>query len=478
MKPPGSFAVGAGLVALAVGVAAAQEFDLVIAGGRVMDPESGLDAVRHVGIRNGRIAAVSVEPLRGREMIEARGLVVAPGFIDLHQHAWDEESLRVKVQDGVTSAFELEVGTADVDRWYAQRAGKVPLNFGVSAGHIQVRMTVMGDAPAFLPGAKSGAALREATPAQIEALKQGIERGLNRGALGVGFGVAYTPVATSTELIAMFRVAAGHGAPCFVHVRYSGTAEPDSAMRGLQEALATALITGAPLHVVHVQSSGARGTPQLLEAIAAARARGLDVTTECYPYTAGMSEIQAAIFEPESLARRGIAFSDLQWGATGERLTAETFAKYRKQGGFVIVHVNPEEVVRDAVAHPLTMIASDGLKGHPRNAGAYARVVGRYVREGKALTLMEALRKCSLAPAQRLESLAPVMRQKGRLRVGADADLVVFDAARVSDQATYEQPYRTSVGIEHVLVGGVAVVRRGGLQPGVFPGKPVRAPIR
>ena len=140
--------------------------------------------------------------------------------------------------------------------------------------------------------------------------------------------------------------------------------------------------------------------------------------------------------------------------------------------------MNPEEVVRDAVAHPLTMIASDGLKGHPRNAGAYARVVGRYVREGKALTLMEALRKCSLAPAQRLESLAPVMRQKGRLRVGADADLVVFDAARVSDQATYEQPYRTSVGIEHVLVGGVAVVRRGGLQPGVFPGKPVRAPIR
>ena len=176
--------------------------------------------------------------------------------------------------------------------------------------------------------------------------------------------------------------------------------------------------------------------------------------------------------------RAGIDYGDLQWAATGERLTAASFVGFRKTGGMVIVHSNPESVVRDAVMHPLTMIASDGLHGHPRQAGTCARVLGRYVRETHALTLMQAVEKLSLWPARRLEERVPAMKNKGRVRVGADADLVIFDAAKVIDRATYTQPDLPSEGIHEVLVGGTFVVRHGVLQRDVTPGGAVRAPIR
>jgi len=190
-----------------------------------------------------------------------------------------------------------------------------------------------------------------------------------------------------------------------------------------------------------------------------------------------MTELKASIFDAGWQDRMQISFSDLQWAATGERLTAETFAKYRAQGGLVIVHSNPEEVVREAVAHPLTMIASDGLRGHPRHAGTSARVLGHYVRELKALPLLLAIEKLALMPAQRLEARVPALKNKGRVRVGADADLVVFNPDTVRDRATYEQPNLPSTGIAHVLVSGTFVVRDGVLQAGATPGRPVRAPL-
>jgi N-acyl-D-aspartate/D-glutamate deacylase len=212
--------------------------------------------------------------------------------------------------------------------------------------------------------------------------------------------------------------------------------------------------------------------------IEGARQRGLDISTEAYPYTATQTLIESAIYDEGWQERLGMTYKDLQWVATGERLTEETFARYRKSGGSVIGHSIPEEIARLAIGHPLVMIASDGLltegKGHPRGAGTFARVLGRYAREQQALTLMDAIRKMSLLPAQRLEKAVPQMRTKGRIKIGADADLAVFDPAKVTDQATFENPAQFSSGISYVLVNGVLVVRAGKLMEGVKPGVAIR----
>ena len=215
-------------------------------------------------------------------------------------------------------------------------------------------------------------------------------------------------------------------------------------------------------------------TPLCLEMIDGARRRGLDVTTEMYPYTAGMTDLGSAIFDEGWQQRQGgIGFGDLQWAATGERLTAESFARYRRAGGMVAIHSIPEEIVRAALAHPGVMIASDGIldrgKGHPRAAGTYARVLGRYVREQHVLTLMDALNRMTAEPAGRLGIAA-----KGRIEVGADADVTVFDAARVIDRATFQDPAQYSEGIRFVLVAGTPVVRDGAPVEGAAPGKGVR----
>ena len=412
-------------------------------------------------------------------MIDARGLVVSPGFIDLHQHGQDEENYRFKAMDGVTTALELEVGTGDVDAWYAQREQKTLINYGVSAGHLGARMAALHEPAKFLP--TGDAARRAATDAEIEDMKQRLESGLKQGAVAVGFGIQYTPNASRWEILEMFRVAARYGASCHVHMRHAGVKEPGSSIQALEEVISAAAITGAPLHVVHIHSTGGPATPKLLQMIAEARARKLDVTTECYPYIAGMTDIKSAIFDEGWQEVFGIDYKDLQWAATGERLTKETFEKYRQVGGMVAVFSMTEEIVTAAIKSPLTMIASDGIlengKGHPRTAGTYSRVLGRYVREQGALTLMDALTKMTLMPAQRLERRVPSMRNKGRIRPGADADLTIFDPQTISDRSTFQNPAQYSDGIKFVIVNGVAIVKNGQLQPGVRPGLPVRAPV-
>jgi dihydroorotase len=443
-------------------------FDLVIANGRVIDPESNTDAIRHVGISGGVVRAVSATPLQGRASIDARGLVVAPGFIDLHQHGQTPADYVRKAADGVTTALELEVGTANVDAWYAEREGKSAINFGASIGHIPVRMTVMKDAGSFLPSGP--AANQEATALQIVDIRAGLARGLARGAVGVGLGVAYTPQAARTEIADVFDVAGSVGSPVYVHMRGG------DAIAAFEEVLALAAVTGAPLHIVHAQSSGGRQTPALLELVGRARGRGIDVTTEMYPYTASQTRIESALYDDwERYSDE--RFQTLLWPATGERLTRETFAKYRKQGGSVISFGNTEEAVMGAVADPLTMIASDGSATHPRGTGTFSRVLGRYVRERGALPLLTAIRKMTLMPAQRLEARVRSARSKGRIREGADADITIFDPATVLDEATYEAPTRVSRGIVHVLVSGVAVVRDGRIVENALPGRPLRADI-
>ncbi len=456
---------------LAAAPLGAQPYDIVLANGRAIDPETNLDALRNVGIRGGKIAAVSAEPLEGRIVVDVKGLVVTAGFIDLHSHGQTPENYGFKARDGVTTALEMEVGVNPVAKWYAAREGKALINFGATSGHIPACMAVMHDSGQLLP--RDAAATRAPTPEERTQILELVRQGLDEGALGIGMGIAYVPKVSREAILEIFQLAAQRRVPIYVHMRASGPIEP-GVVDALQEVLADAAATGAPLHVVHITSMGVRETPVCLRMIAGARRRGLDVTTEAYPYTAGMTDLASAIFDEGWQGRMGgIGYGDLQWALTGERLTADTFARYRKQGGMVMAHSIPEEMVREAVADRSVMIASDGIldngKGHPRAAGTYARVLGRYVREQHALTLMDALRKMSLLPAERLG-----IQSKGRLQVGADADITVFDPERVIDRATYENPAHYSEGIPYVLVNGVLVVKDGKLQEGVAPGRGLR----
>lgn len=453
-------------------------FDLVLRGGRVMDPASGLNGVRNVAIRNGAIAAISPAPLAGREVLDVSGLVVAPGFIDLHAHGQNPESSRWQAHDGVTTALELEGGALPIADWYAARAGKARLNFGATVSHIQAR-----GARVLESGAPQGPGVyHAATPAQLIEIERRLREGLDQGALGIGMGLAYTPGATREESWRVFKLAAAHDLPIFVHVRSAGMIEPGSSIEAIHEILANAAGSGASAHIVHVGSSGLRQTGILLEMIAGARRNGIDVTTEVYPYTAASTSIQSAIFDPGWRERLGADYGDIEWVATGERLREQNWEEYRKKGGIIIAHIIPEEAVDLAVARPGVIIASDGVpfvdgRAHPRGAGTFARVLGRYVREKRSLTLMEALGKMTILPALRMERVALQMRRKGRLAEGMDADITVFDPATVVDRATFAEPAQASAGIPHVIVNGTFVVRDGKLIEDARPGRAIRRPV-
>jgi N-acyl-D-aspartate/D-glutamate deacylase len=431
-----------------------------------MDPESGLDGVRSVGISGRKIVAVSESRLRGKVEIDATGLVIAPGFIDLHQHSQTPEAYGFKAMDGVTTALELEVGAYPISEWYGARQSKSLINFGASSGHIPARMAIMHDTGGLLP--RDAAMNRPATAQEQKAIEAAVEKGLDEGGLGMGMGITYTPMASPDEILSLFYLAAKYKRPIFVHMR-SG-----NVIASLQEVITDAAASGAPLHIVHINSSAAAKTPEALRLIEGVRERGLDVTTEAYPYTAGMTEIASAVFNgwekrpPEYFAR-------MLWPPTGERLTRDSFERYRREGGFVAEFGNTEDKVRLAVSAPFVMIASDGILEHPRSAGTYARILGKYVREEKGFSLMDAIRKCSLMPAERLEAMSSQMRQKGRVKPGADADLSVFDPNTVIDKSTFENPRQYSQGFRYVLVGGTFVVRDGKLQSGVYPGEGIQA---
>lgn len=451
-------------------------YDLVILNGRVMNPASGLDSTRDVGISGGVIRAVSARALRGRDTIDARGMVVAPGFIDLHQHAQDTAGYRVEVLDGTTTALELEGGTVDVDDWYAARAGRSIINHGVSVGHDQVRMRVMHDPGTDTPlgPAKS----RAMTPAEMQKMAAIFDHGFRRGAVAAGMVIEVTPAATPWEILEVYRVAAKYGAAVHVHMR--ALQEPQYFLE-TEEVIAATAATGAASHIVHIQSSEGEDTPRALELVRGARARGLDITAEVYPYTASMSKIEGADND-DWKTWSASKFQRFEWALTGEKLTRATFGRYRAIGGFIVEYSNPESLVTAAVADSLTMIASDGIlhagTGHPRVAGTFARVLGHYAREVGALTLMDALRKMTIEPARRLEHRVPAMARRGRLEAGASADIVVFDAATVIDRATYRQPTLPPTGIRDVLVNGVPIVRAGVLRTGIFPGQPIRGAVQ
>ncbi len=473
-------------VLLISAVAAAQQYDLVIEGGRVMDPETGLDAIRNVGIRDGKIARVATTKLEGKRVVNAAGLVVAPGFIDLHEHGQEPASQRVKAFDGVTTALEMEIGAPDVAAFLKFKAGHSIIHYGTTASHVAARALAF-EAPippeTFAPDAavtellpRVGPATEDhATPEQIQKIEDRLRAEIEAGALGIGMGIQYTPGATRLEVIEMFRLAAKLKLPVYTHMRSSGRLEPGSAIEATEEVIGAAAISGAPLHIVHINSTCLRDAPECLSLVAGARARGLDVTTEAYPYTAGMTAINSAVFNPGWRERQGIDYGNLVLPDSGEHLTKERFDELHNSSRSrpVLIFSNTQEVVDSVIGNPLVMIASDGAPGHPRNAGCFARVLAQYVREKKSLTLMEALQKMTLMPAQILERSTASAHAKGRMQEGADADVVVFDPSTIGDRATFEKPMEPSVGVEFLVVAGTVLIDGGKMVEGVYPGRAV-----
>lgn len=467
-------ALGALFLPLAAGAVEAQQYDLVIANGRVIDPESGLDAVRHVGIVKDRIAAVSDKPLDGREVVDARGLVVAPGFIDLHAHGQNLPSQTYQVRDGVTTALELEGGIHPLPPALAAREGKALINYGYSAGYGDIRVLVKDKD-------LKRAFHEEATAEERSRIFALVEEDIANGAMGIGLPLDYLSRGVNeAELEGLFRIAARHKMPLFIHIRMSDDASDPS---GFAELIEMSRRTGAPFHMVHIVSTGLQRVPLYLEMMEKARADGLDVTTELYPYTAGSTGINSGIFDHDWQRKFGVSYDAIEWPPTGERFRDKAmWDEYRAKypDGTIIIHAMKEEWVEQALRHPGVMIASDGMpierldeRAHPRGMGTFSRVLGHYVREKKVISLADAISRMTLLPAKRLESFTPAMKRKGRISVGADADVTIFDPERVIDKATFAEPNQFAEGIAHVLVAGQFVVRDGDLVPDSFPGRPI-----
>jgi N-acyl-D-aspartate/D-glutamate deacylase len=469
-------------------------YDIVLKNGRVMDPETGLDAIRNLGIRGDRIVEITEANISGKEEIDVSGHVVAPGFIDLHVHGMTNQAHQYQARDGVTTALELESGIPFLRDWIESKRDKTIVNYGATVPHATIRALAMGSYQHYFEEAQkilkaegiespnlakiqinmARVNYQSLSEEEIALMRQMLQAELQAGALGIGVPVGYYPGATHGEIFKVYQYAAEKQVPVFSHTRGFG-------MPGIQEAVSNATTTGAPLHIVHANSLSLGEIETTLSMVAAAQHRGLDVTTEVYPYTAASTSLESSIFDEGWKELLGISYEDLQWEATGERLTEATFKEYRKKGGVVIIHMMKPEWIKKGIADPRTLIASDGMPyapmAHPRTAGTFSRVLGKYVREEKVIGLMEALKKMTLMPAQRLEDIAPSMRLKGRLQIGADADITVFNPETIIDKADFKG-LQFSEGVEFVLVNGVFVVKNGENVEEAFPGRPVLGKFR
>jgi N-acyl-D-aspartate/D-glutamate deacylase len=446
-----------------------QVHDLVISGGRVLDPETGFDKEAQVGVDGGTITAISTDGLEGRSRIDAAGLVVAPGFIDLLSYEPNPYGVWFKVADGVTTTMGMHGLNDDAgpffERW---ENDPPPVNYGGAFDH---------------PFARSQLGLgvsEAASRGQIRELRAQAERGLAEGWAGVDVEPEYTPGATTEELTAMGAAAAAAGTTLYAHGRYSDDTPPGTNAETLAELLAIARATGTPLHIEHITSTGGTFTMAAsLRTLERARDEGVDVTACMYPYDFWATYLGSTRFGPGWQERFHISYDDLLVPGTGERLTEASFEREQGRNTLVAAMAIPEADVVAGLQSPFVMIGSDavlqeGDNNHPRGAGCFCRVLGRYVRDRRVLSLREALAKMTIFPAQRLAVGASAFARKGRLQVGADADITIFDPATVADRATIADPSRESVGVQWVLVGGQAVKTPDGLQRDVRPGRPIR----
>ncbi len=446
-------------------------FDQVIKGGRVIDPETGYDAVASVGIDGDRIMSISSEPLTGKSTIDATNLVVAPGFIDVLSYEPNSYGVWYKLGDGVTTNLCMH-GINDTADGFFDYFGnddqRPPLHYGGAFDDPHMR-SVEEDIPS-----------QAATPSQLTSLTQSFEDAIANGYIGLDVEPEYTPWVTSEEITALARVAAEHGLPVFSHIRASSPDGPNGGSLGaLDELLRVADDTGVAVHVDHITSMTTHVMGPAIEKIDAARARGLDVSACLYPYDFWATTLASERFAPGWQDRFGISYGDLEVAGTGERLTEASFERYQAQNKLVAAHAIPEDDVQAALRAPWTIIGSDAIlepgdNNHPRCSGCFTRTLGRYVRELGVLTLVEALAKMTIQPAQRLESRVPALQTKGRLQMGADADITVFDPQTVSDRSTIADPAQMAAGISYVLVSGQVVKAGDTLNKDTRPGLPIR----
>ena len=487
------------------------EHDLVLRGARTIDPETSLDEVCDVAIDRSTITAVVVggsTDLHGARELDLTGLVLAPGFIDVHSHCRDFASRALQVCDGVTTALELEGGEIDVAGAYASVAAEgSPNHYGFSASWALARMAVCGidvsaGLDAFLANINTADWHRALSVSETSAMLDSLRGELADGALGIGVLLGYCQESTGAEYLDVALLAADERSVTYTHVRE--LSRPDSGLFGAAEVVTAALATGAHMHLCHINSTSTRHIDRVHALLERGRAQGLRITTEAYPYGAGCTGIGAAFLAPEKLINAALVPGDIRYLPTGEQVASvERLIELRTTdpGGLAVIDFLHETDPADlgfltrAFLAPDTAVASDAMPlvvpqsqgntsagwpiasdvlTHPRTAGTFSRILRWYVRELRIVDLAEAIRRSTLVPADILRDIAPEMARKGRVQVGADADLVVFDADTVTDRATYDSPTLTSEGIRYVFVDGTPVVIDGVLNTEARPGRPVR----
>src|SRR3954451_14168962 len=428
-----------------------------------MDPEAGLDRVCDVGIDGGSIAAIG-DGLAGTTAVDVRGLVVAPGFIDLHSHAQTLPGRRLQACDGVTTALDLEAGRAPVELAYATEAETgSPINYGFSASWAAARMHAVaggpldGGAGALFRGLAGPEWQQAATATQLAGILDQISADLAAGAIGVGLLIGYTPGVDPAEYLAVAELAAAAGVPTFTHSRDIVELVPETLIDGAEEVVRAAGTTGAHMHYCHINSTSGRHIDRVLALVGRGQAEGSRITTEAYPYGSGSTAIGAAFLAPERLRERFSDTTSITYLRTGERIADDDRLRELRAtdpSGLVIADFLDESdpadaaLLRRSLTFPDAIAASDAMPPmwtgdarpdlaawplppeavvHPRTAGTFGRALRLWREEGAPLA--EALRRATLLPAQLLEGSVPVMRRKGRVQVGTDADLVVFDEA-------------------------------------------------
>jgi N-acyl-D-glutamate deacylase len=481
-------------------LAQAQDYDIAINGGRVIDPETKLDAVRNIGIKDGKVVSVSEKPLTAKMTIDATGLIVAPGFVDLHAHGQSIAADRMQAFDGVTTTLELESGNIHPDAWYKTQAksGRV-LNYGASVAWLATRQAAMR--PFGTKGADPGVkgSNKVATEEQLKQILEALEQGLKEGAIGIGCPAGYAPDHGYKEMLAVHQLAARYKVPTFTHVR-STSASFDGPVQAYGELISYSVATGAHVHICHLNSTSGRDIALAARLIQDSQKRGAKITVEAYPYGAGSTSIGSVVYSPEVLKRQGVAFSDLEY--QGKPLTQETYEKLRKEspGATVISHYfrlpRDQEFLDQSVLFPGGIIASDAVQwidtqskayirgevwplpatafSHPRSASTFTKFLVEYVRDANKETLLEGIARCAYRPAKILEDSTPAFKNKGRIQPGRDADIIVFDLAGLKIRATFAEPNQHTLGVKHVFVNGVAVIADGELDTKAFPGKAVK----